>query len=165
MGESLVSLGEADYACGYFPERTSRTEQFFAFSYSPGELERWLENGYRHFGYYFFRPVCGDCHRCIPLRVPLDTWVPTASARRLAAANRQLTVSFAGIGPSRESFALYAKHKERFKDKDPGSFDTYAESFFTNTPGSGMLTIHDGARLAAVSHFDAAGTVLSAVYC
>lgn len=165
MRESLLCLPETEHTCGYFRCLSARTEQYLAMDYSPGELNLWLELGYRHFGPYFFRPVCERCHRCVPIRVPVASYRPSSSAKRLLSKNRELTVKFEQLRPSEETFALYTRHKSRFEDSDPGSYEAYVESFFSESPCSGSVCVYDGSKLVSVSHIDMTGSVLSAVYC
>lgn len=123
-----------------------------------------LSEGFRHFGRYFFRPVCPDCRACIPIRVPFETYSMTKSARRLFRKNSDLAWEISFPEPTKEAFRIYSKHKNRFGDKRTESYGLFVESFFTPLPGARQLTIYSGGTLVSVGHFDETPEALSAVY-
>ena len=98
MELSIFPISDHEIQCGYFPDRTFISENFYAHDFNREHLDILLARGYRHFGTYFFRPACGTCSRCIPIRVPLKGYVFTKSARRILNKNSDLRIV---IGESR----------------------------------------------------------------
>jgi len=154
---------EATESCPYLPGRVKRYESFIAEGLDAAELTALLEQGWRKFGPYFFRPACPDCRDCIPLRIPVERFTPSRSQRRVLRRNRDIEVRLAPLQPSREAFELHARHgRERF-----GS-DTALEEFLQlfYLPSAPALQSEfrlDGA-LVGVGWLDVAGDGLSSVY-
>ena len=159
-----VLLEDARYSCPYLSGRETVMEQFLIREVTPLEHEALLFHGYRHFGAYYFRPRCGACHACIPVRIPVTDPRSRRSWRRVLNKASALSFSFLETPDAEEAFAVYRLHKQRFSDNEQNSLDVFRESFFTPHPAAGVLTVRSGTRLVGVAHFDDAGESLSAVY-
>ncbi len=160
-----IILDNRSLNCEYIDGMKSISETFLIRSIEEGDFEVLLSLGYRHFGSYFFRPMCGNCHKCIPLRIPLNDYKFPKSGRRLLSANRNLDLEFGKAEPSREAYNLYLLHKKRFGDSSECSYDEYINSFHYPFQFAYCLKVKDGDKLIAVAHLDLAGNSLSAVYC
>ncbi len=139
-------------------------EQFLVSKVTPEEHEILLAYGYRHFGAYYFRPACGSCTACVPVRIGAEPPESRRSWRRVLNKASDLQISFDEIPDTAEAFRLYTNHKKRFDDTESSSIEVFRESFFAPHPAAGILTIRDGDTLVCVSHFDRTGESLSAVY-
>ena len=129
-------------------------------------MESLLASGYRHFGAYFFRPICGACHQCVPLRIPLFGFSFSRSGKRALNRGAKFVTVLERPRPSKESFELYRKHKRRFKDEHAESdLEIEFQAFFHPFPFSFQLSVRDGSRLVGVSHLDVTENALSAIYC
>lgn len=165
MSISCIPLKTFSVPCSYIEGNTFSGEHYIVQDIDTDEMDFLLRNGYRHFGYYFFRPMCTDCHACIPLRIPVDCFRLSASERRLIRKNRRFTVALTPPSASRQAFRVYKHHKRRFNERGEDSYEQFVESFFYPLPCSYQLSIYDGQRLICVSHIDITDTSLSAVYC
>ncbi len=162
------SLGETETPCPYIRGEIFRSENYIFDRVDPENIDALLERGYRHFGKYFFRPVCTACHRCLPIRIPVSRYEFSRSAKQLLRRNADLQVEYIDKPEaSRERYDLYRKHKKRFPEmsNDNDSYENFAESFFSNFPFSMVLEIRDKDRLVAVTHLDEGTDALSAIYC
>jgi arginine-tRNA-protein transferase len=160
-------LPETTADCPYLSERTSTMENFIAGQMTESDMEGLLADGYRHFGPYFFRPICRLCHLCVPLRIPLVGFSFSKSGKRVLARGAKFVTALERPQPSNEAFELFRKHKRRFEDDHA---ETHLEfefhSFFhPSFPFSFQLSVHDGSRVVAVSHLDVTKNALSAIYC
>ena len=159
-------LPETTADCPYLSGRASTTENFIAGKLTESEMENFLASGYRHFGPYFYRPVCKLCHQCIPLRIPLSGFSFSKSGRRVLARGAKFVTALERPQPSNEAFELFRKHKRRFKDSySERDLEFEFQAFFHPFPFSFQLSVHDGSRLVAVSHLDVTENALSAIYC
>lgn len=166
-------LSNAVSPCPYFGGRNFLSEHFLARVLAEEELDTLLSMGYRHFGSYFFRPVCRECHSCVPIRVPAGKTGNSSRKRRLFNRNSRFQIT-AGTGDecTEEMFALYLKHKRRFSPDQgrelPGdtedSFHLFRDSFRSGFSFSKILKIKDEGKLIGVCHFDETPSSLSAVY-
>jgi len=157
-------LDKAVYPCPYIPGRTASMEQFIAYAIGPEEHEILLAHGYRHFGNYYFRPACGVCTSCIPLRVRVEGLSFHRSWRRLLNKSASLELRINEMPSIQEAYEIYVLHKRRFGDGEESDIRIFRESFFTEHPVSRLLTLRDGKRLVAVAHFDQVPGSFSAVY-
>jgi len=160
----LIPLPEETTRCGYFEHLEYTSEHFFAYEAGEEQLEILLDRGFRHFGPYFFRPVCKECSRCIPIRIPVRQYKITKSMRRLLNKNDNLREIIGGPVPTEEAFALYTLHKQRFSDGWTESYDSFVESFFSETAGARQFSMYLDGKLVGVNHFDETERVISAVY-
>lgn len=157
--------------CPYLEGKNAVNEHLLIRELSNADLEMLLSMGFRHFGDYFFRPVCLHCRACVPIRVPVQQFTPSKSVRRLFSRNKQFTVTLEKPVPAPEYFAVYLGHKDRFVHTAPGGgdgtedYDQYVRSFFHPFSFSRMLKIMDDDRVVAVSHLDVTANVMSAIYC
>ncbi|MBT3272492.1 MAG: hypothetical protein HN368_05015 [Spirochaetales bacterium] len=161
----FLELKDSTTSCPYLPDRIFSAENFLAQNLSSDETDRLLANGFRHFGTYYFRPVCEGCTRCVPLRVRMSGYKAGRSARRLFSANRDLVTTLGIPAASRISFDLYRKHQHRFEQQSAGSYKHYVRAFFNHTFGNTQLSVFEGNDLVSVMHLDITGTSISAVYC
>lgn len=159
-------LPETTADCPYLPGRASTTENFVAGNLTESDLENFLASGYRHFGPYFYRPICKLCHQCIPLRIPLAGFSFSKSGRRVLARGAKFVTALERPQPTGEAFELFRKHKRRFKDDyTERDLEVEFQAFFHPFAFSFQLSVRDGSRLVAVSHLDVAKNALSATYC
>ena len=158
-------LPETTEDCPYLSGRASTTENFVAGDLTESDMEGLLASGYRHFGPYFYRPICKLCHQCVPLRIPLDGFSFSKSGRRVLVRGAKFVTALERPQPSNEAFELYRKHKRRFKDSySESALEFEFERFFYPFPFSFQLSVRDGSRLVAVSHLDMTENALSAIY-
>ena len=165
MSISGIQLADFSVSCRYITGKQFSGEHYIIHSLNSEEMDFFLRYGYRHFGFYFFRPLCEGCHQCIPLRIPLNTFRFSRSERRVFSKNKGFRTEVGPPFPSRDAFRLYKTHKKRFEEQGRESYEQFAESFFAPLACSYQLSLYDGEELIAVSHFDATEHSLSAVYC
>ena len=98
------------HSCPYLPNRVAILRAF-AVDRLPAELYHdFMDAGFRRSGRMIYQPVCDGCRRCVPLRVPVDTFRPNKSQRRCARRNADLLVSIATPAISDEKFELYRRY-------------------------------------------------------
>ncbi|QPJ62869.1 MAG: arginyltransferase [Candidatus Nitronauta litoralis] len=103
------------FQCGYFNDRYSVFEEYLLEDLSEVEFEYLLVHGMRHFGEYFFRPNCGACHACVPIRVRTYDYKINRSQKRAVAACKDVQIRIGAPRFTPEKFDLYLAHKTRFK--------------------------------------------------
>jgi len=151
--------------CPYIEGINSITEYILVKSLEDKDLEVLLSLGFRHFGEIFFKPACGFCQCCIPIRIPVSRFIQSKSVKRLFNRNKRLTVKLEEPTPDLEAFLLYNRHKQRFKTMETEAYETYVKSFYHPFSFNRMLTIRDGSVLVAVTHLDVTANAMSAIYC
>lgn len=162
-----VLLQPVKEQCPYLEDNISITENMIVREIDNADLEMLLSIGYRHFGDIFFRPMCGVCRSCIPIRIPVQRFSLSKSIQRLYNRNKHFRVTIEEPVPSEESFELYIQHKKRFKIQFHESYDLYVRSFFQphDFTFNRVLAVRDGDRLVALTHLDVTENAMSAIYC
>ena len=164
MSLTIIPLPDQTVECGYFQHKISTNEHFLVQNIDSDDLEMLLSRGFRHFGRYFFRPVCRNCSRCIPIRVDLRHYRTTPSAKKLLKKNRDLSAVISRPEVSQEAFDLYRQHKRRFSEGGTESFHQFEKAFFFPLTGAMQLSLYLDGKLVSVGHFDETENALSAVY-
>ena len=149
--------------CPYLESRKCRYEYFFALDVTGEELCRLLEQGWRKFGAYFFRPNCPGCGKCIPLRVLTREFSKSKSQRRIARGGEVLTFQVGPLKYSQRAFEIYRDHSlNRFgKEADMQEF---IMNFYTQSCPTLQSEYYLGDKLSAVGFLDRGENSLSSVY-
>ena len=161
----FLALDDTLTSCPYLPGRNFKAENYLAAGVTARNLDMLLSSGFRHFGDYYFRPVCENCCRCVPIRVDLGRYTPSRSERRVIRKNTDLRITVGAPDPQKTLYSLYRGHQGKFEHRSSGSYRQFARSFCSPTAGNTQLSAYLGDRLLAVMHLDLAGSSLSAVYC
>lgn len=138
---------------------------------SPAELDRLLEDGWRHAGTHFYRYNFafheGMLTEVIPLRIPLDRFKRSKSQRRNWKQNQEAAFRVE-IGPTRLDEAkevLFHQHKQKFADNVPELLTDFLSVTPDHVPCEGReVAIYDGDRLIGVSFFDVGEEAISTIY-
>src|SRR5262245_37852380 len=88
----LLRVVQPKEVCAYLKDRPARTEIRLMASLDGGAWGELLAAGFRRFGPAVFRPVCDSCSACVPIRVPVERFRPSASQRRVLRRNRDVEV-------------------------------------------------------------------------
>jgi arginine-tRNA-protein transferase len=157
------------HACQYLPERTARTLVVDPQLEKNSELYSALLNiGFRRSGTDFYRPNCGNCQACIPVRIPVERFQPRRKHRRTW--ERLNKTTRARIRPAQfdaECFDLYCRYIE---SRHPGSEmasptpDDFTRFLISPWGDTLFLEIRQGKELLSVAVTDLLPTGLSAVY-
>ncbi|HLM76021.1 MAG TPA: arginyltransferase [Polyangiaceae bacterium] len=174
MARLLQQIIEEPRECSYLPDRCASLEHRIMLDMPAQELEPMLARGWRRFGPDYFRPACGACSACVPIRVPTASFKPSKSQRR---ALRSASGLRAVIGPPRiddERLDLYHRwhsFRESAREWAPANIDreSYYLSFAFPHPAVREIAYYDelaGKRrkLVGVGICDETPNAWSAVY-
>ncbi len=157
------------HACAYLPDRLATMQHALTASLSAEEYENLMNRCYRKFGMSLFRPVCGACQACRPLRVPAAEFRPGRSQRRAWKLNQDLEVRIGEplanairLELFRRYHAAQAERKGWSENEIAG--DEYAFNFVLNPVPSLEVSVWEGSALRAVLLADITPNVVSAVY-
>ena len=137
---------------------------------TPAELERLLLHGWRRFGPLYFRPVCAGCAECVPVRVPVASFVPSPNLRRVLKRASQVVVRIGAPRLDEERLALYrrwhaSRESERGWRPDTMDAEAYAMQFCFPHPAAREYAYFIEEKLVAIGIMDELPRSLSAVYC
>lgn len=149
--------------CPYIPSEEAVNLYFIAARLDEKELNGILERGWRKFGWYYFRPACGGCERCTPLRVLTRRFEPTKSQRRVIRKNAGVEVRFSDLCYRDEIYEIYLEHS-RARFQAAGSPEDFLLSFYNPSCPAIQSEYYKDGRLVGVGFLDRTHEALSSVY-
>ena len=154
------------FQCGYFKDRKSLFEEYLLEDISEVEFEYLLAHGMRHFGEYYFRPRCHNCHDCVPIRLRTDDYVMTRSQKRALKACSNVDIRLGRPEYTEQKFGLYLEHKKRFHSlqDDVEDEENFRLSFYANTPFGMEFEYYLDGKLIGVALADVTRKTFSAIY-
>lgn len=154
--------------CSYLEDRQATTLFVDPAARVTPRLYRDLSRlGFRRSGDYLYRPHCGQCQACIPVRIPVQRFVPRRRHRRILRRNADLRVEVIAPRFDLELYRLYARYIEsRHGDGDmyPPSEEQFASFLMSGWSDTRFCCFYQGERLVAVAVVDCLEDSLSAVY-
>jgi len=168
--DNLRLFHSAPHPCGYWPEREAR--DLVLDPRDPrlsGYYPMALEWGFRRSGDIVYRPSCGSCRACVPVRIPVAAFCPDRSQRRCLVRNADVEAHIVAPSSHAEYLDLYqrylgARHRGGGMD-DHGAHEF--EQFLIGSWNDGRfleLRQRNTHRLLAVAVSDVLPDALSAVY-
>lgn len=156
------------HRCSYLPDQAATTVFIDPEAPMDGELYSQLSDyGFRRSGSNVYRPKCGSCSACIPIRLPVAQFRPSKSQRRCRNNNSDLQSQLVETIDTDEHYALYEHYiSSRHADGDmfPATREQY-QGFLTNEWGiTRFIEFRKDGRLVAVSVVDQLQHGLSALY-
>ncbi|MDP2228505.1 MAG: arginyltransferase [Moraxellaceae bacterium] len=156
------------HACSYLPGEQAVT--LFADPKSRMDARVYTELsdlGFRRSGNYVYRPHCATCQACVPVRIPVDRFVPNRQQNRVWKRNQDLTVTACDGSFREEHYELYEHYiAARHYDGDmfPPSVEQYASFLTSDWSDTRFYEFRLEGRLLAVAVCDVLENGLSAVY-
>lgn len=150
-------------SCPYLQDELCRFEYFYAHELDGIEMDEFLKQGWRKFGTYYFRPECGSCRLCVPIRIPVRDFVRTKNQRRVMRKCGILSVQFKNLEYRDEIYEIYRDHSlHRFARESV--LDEFIAAFYTPSCPSLQSEYYLNEELIAVGFIDVSLKSLSSVY-
>lgn len=158
--------------CAYLPNEQAQLETLVMTDVSAEELEGLLVRGYRRFGPMYFRPRCSPCQGCISMRIPVASFSPSKTQRRIGKTVGRFRRTEEVPRLDRARLDLYRRwhaQREGARGWEPNPLDAhgYAVQFAWPHPAAREVAFHDdeaGGRLIGVGLWDVTPSARSAVF-
>lgn len=159
----------APLPCPYVPGRTERKVVTEITGAEAESLHDKLSRaGFRRSHNIAYAPVCPGCNACVPIRIPVATFQPDRTLRRIARANAGVEGFVMPARASAEQFQLFQRYQQaRHNDGDMATMSFYDyRAMVEDTPIETWLVEFREAddRLLGACLTDKLGDGLSAVY-
>lgn len=155
------------FSCPYLEERPARHQAFFWHDdqgrMDPGLYQNLMDSHFRRSGRMFYRPQCGACTSCIPIRIDTRSFEPSSSQKRVRKRNADVRVRWAPPALDRQRIELYQRYVQHRHGSQSSADDL--ESFLYDSPTETIEgTYWLGDRLIAAGICDLTTQALSTVY-
>ncbi|WP_406672378.1 arginyltransferase [Natronospira sp.] len=162
----LLLTGEQD--CPYLPDRLSRNLVVAPESVRDAhDHSAYSRIGFRRSGDFLYRPHCGQCRACVPIRVLSRAFQPRRRHRRCLDANEDLQVEILPATFDEEAYHLYQAYQSARHPGGPmaeGDEHDYMGFIRSAWAETSMVHFRLDDRLVAVAVVDWLDDGLSAVY-
>ena len=111
LAPSLSFIITPPHSCSYLEDRQASTLVVDPdIAIDKRSYSYLVEAGFRRSGHYLYRPNCGHCNACVPVRVATEQFSPSRQQRRAWRRNANLTVRRLHPGFHDEHFRLYRRY-------------------------------------------------------
>ncbi len=156
------------HPCSYLPGRTAAT--LFIDPRFPLDRDRYgafTRLGFRRSGDLIYRPHCPACVACVPVRIPVQRFVPSRGQRRVWKKNRAVDIVPRPAAFVGEHFDLYLRYQSA-RHRGGGMDDPDPQKYINFLTGRRVETVfyemREAGRLLGVAVVDRLNDGLSAVY-
>ncbi len=170
----IVLHKELPSRCEYLPHESAQLLYGIAPDLRPSQYNELLGTGWRRIGPVVFRPDCPSCRKCLSLRVPVASFRPSRTQRRIWKHNAQevvLRIGAPSLTPERlEVYRAFHDHGHQTKGWPDRNAENRADGvsglglFLTNPFPTEEWSYWIGDRLLGVGYVDVVDEGLSAIY-
>ena len=155
------------FTCSYLPEQKERLLVFMSDT-QPTMLEYnyLISAGFRRSGTQVYRPHCGSCNACESIRLPVNTFAPSKSQKRIIKRNQDLTIRISH-NDKPEYYPLYESYiNQRHTDGSmyPATLEQYQGFVLSPWNNALFIELHTNDELIGVAVTDKLVSSLSALY-
>lgn len=166
--QRLAFYATPSHACSYLPEKQAITVFADPYAHLNNEIySRLTLYGFRRSGKHIYRPSCGSCEACIPVRIPVSEFQPKRTQLRIWRKNQDITAVQKDAVFDPEHFQLYKKYMQSrhpdgaMNESDPEKYMEFLSSDWSITR---FVEFRSNNQLVAISVIDFLDDGISAVY-
>jgi len=167
---NLLKEFSLDDKCSYLENKEQTTHYKVIENCSINYNQELVERGFRRFGKMFFRPVCSSCQECQSIKVDVDNYTFSKSAKRIMKKAKNIKSYIQTPNLSQEHINLFEKYHKHMKDKKGWNYqettaDHYYNSFVNGYEDFGYEIVYfDNDKLIGVDLVDILEDGISSIY-
>lgn len=151
--------------CPYLDDRLSRNEAYSVEALDGATYENLMSLGFRRSGRIVYRPRCRGCQACQPIRVPVASFKPSRSMRRVWARNSDVCCEISEPCPTEEKHGIFARYLDFQHDGVMSrSYDSFERFLYDSPMDTQEFVYRLGERVVGVSIVDSCPGGLSSVF-
>lgn len=154
-----------EHRCPYIEGNIAQERACMVTTLGTGIYRSLMDHGWRRSGHILYKPFCTNCQKCVPLRIPVNDFRPSASQLRVLRRNSDLQVTLQKPEATDEKFALFLRYQLARHEGTMCSVRQEYEDFLYKSPLKSVeMVIWLGDRYIGSAIMDADSRSLSAVY-
>ncbi len=158
------------YSCSYikgFQARSQVASPPQSINYS--SYNDLIKSGFRRSGIFSYKPHCDKCKSCVPIRIPIQRFVPNKTQKRTATRlEKTLSYQSEDLSFKEEHFLLYKQYqaiRHPGSGMDQDDRDQYTQFLLASNVKTELVTFRDKFKtLKMVCIFDILENGISSVY-
>jgi leucyl-tRNA---protein transferase len=165
-----VQFSTLDTPCSYLDNHTSRMSYRYIENATMELNQALVERGWRRFGNYYSRPQCSGCRACLNLRIDVNHYTFSRSAKRVFRKAEGIRYVIQAPTLSTQHLELYDKYHKHMEGKRGWNYyylkpQNYHELYVSGAHNFGkeILYFH-GEKLIGVDLVDFLDNGLSSIY-
>ncbi len=156
--------------CSYLADMTQSTHYKIVDNCTKQECQDLIERGFRRFGKMFFRPVCPTCTACESIKIDVENYHFSKSARRILKKSKDIQIYMQKPSLTQEHLQVFEKyhrymHKKKGWDYNHTTPEHYFQSFVDGAHEFGYEVLYFfNERLIGVDLIDILDDGVSSIY-
>ena len=156
--------------CSYLEGNEQTTHYKIINSCTAEMCQDLIERGFRRFGKMYFRPICASCNECQSIKIDVNNYAFSKSARRVFKKARHIQSYLQKPSISKEHLALFEKyhlfmHEKKGWEHAATTADHYYGSFVLGHEDFGYEVLYyEGNKLIGVDLIDILQDGISSIY-
>jgi len=156
--------------CSYLKDYKQTTHYKIIDKCTTSYSQELIERGFRRFGKMYFRPICSDCQECQSIKIDVDNYHFSKSARRIMRKGEHIKIYIQTPSLTQSHLALFEKyhlfmHQKKEWDYNETSAEHYHNSFVVGHEEFGYEVLYfDENKLIGVDLIDILDDGISSIY-
>lgn len=156
--------------CSYLDGKKQTTHYKLIENCDASSCQELIERGYRRFGKMYFRPICADCQECQSIKIDVNNFKFSKSARRVLKKAAHIKTYIQQPTLTQEHLLLFEKyhtymHHKKSWDKNETTAEHYYNSFVAGHNDFGYEVLYfDADKLIGVDLIDILKDGVSSIY-
>ena len=156
------------YSCGYIKHRSAQSMVATPYKTIGSDIySNLIHKGFRRSGQYVYKPHCGECQACIPIRLSTASFLISRSQKRVKKIHSHITARILPLEFSDEHYELYINYqnkRHRTNSSQEDDIGDYHDFLIKSNMQSKLIEFRDDGQLVMVTIIDELKNGLSAVY-